>query len=146
MHELFKLMDTDASNTVTVHEFLSAIDASVEEKHVAKQGLEVIKKVGYGGTLWRHHGNVAWCTFGAVIIIAAAVVLHLLEKWRDVLAPLGMAYFFCLLLQPLIDLLEQRPLWIGSYLLCHHNRDVHIAGKGSEEKICCKWRADTCGL
>jgi hypothetical protein len=143
MSELFRLMDSDASNTVSAHEFLTAIDTSIAAEHVDKQDLEVVRKVGYGGTTWRHHGNIAWCILSAVLIIAAAVVLHLLEKWRDVLAPLGMAYFFCLLLQPMINLFEQRPLWLGPHLLCHHNRNVRI-GLDDSDRICCKWRPDTC--
>ena len=43
-------------------------------------------------------------------IIAVGVVYNLLQEFKSILAPAGMAYFFVLLLQPIVDLLEQRPL------------------------------------
>lgn len=143
MTEMFRLMDQNHNNTVSLDEFLCAINESISLNHVDEKKLrgDVGEKVGYGGTTWRHHGNIAWVTLGAVLIITGAILLHLLEKWRGVLAPLGMAYFLVLLLQPLMDLLEQRPLWLGPYLLCHHSTENIIDGG---DPSCCPSRPHTC--
>ena len=146
MHTLFELMDHDHSGSVSEQEFLSAIDKALGDTSASLDldEAKVSRKTGYAGTTWRKQGNIVYCTLSAVSIIAVCAVLHLLEKYEGMLAPLGMAYFFCLLLQPLIDILEQRPLTIFGYLVCHHNRGLHISK--DDERICCKWRSDTCGL
>ena len=90
------------------------------------------------GTRWRNSANIAWCTMSMVGIIAVGVVYNLLQEFKSILAPAGMAYFFVLLLQPIVDLLEQRPLALRGWLLCAHNKDYN---KAAEERVVCSWRS-----
>ena len=64
-------------------------------------------KLGYMGTTWRPHANIAWLTNSAILIIASAVALEILIKFRFVLVPLTMAYFFTFLIGPLMDYFYQ---------------------------------------
>ena len=69
--------------------------------------LRLLSPCGGTGTKWRDSGDILWCILSLLSVIVVAVLYHLLAELSFVLRPLGMAYFLCLLLQPVVDLLEQ---------------------------------------
>lgn len=93
------------------------------------------------GTRWRDSGDILWAILSLFSVVVVAVIYHLMMELSFILKPVGMAYFLCLLLEPVVDLLEQRPLVFGPWLLCHHPTKHSVLD--TNERRLCKSRKGT---
>lgn len=116
-----KAMDEDNSGTIDYMEYLQFIDAKChedEEFYKMYRARSHSTKLGYDGTLWRKHANIAWLTNQGILILTSLGVLFTLIYFRFILVPLTMAYFLTFLLGPVQDVLIQRPLICCDAVCC----------------------------
>jgi predicted PurR-regulated permease PerM len=119
--EVIKQMDEDNSGTIDFDEYIEYIDDKCQvddEFYVQYHNRSRSTKLGYDGTTWRKHANVAWLTSQGVLILTALAILGALIYFRFILVPMTMAYFLTFLLGPVQDLLIQRPLVCCNMVCC----------------------------
>lgn len=119
--EVIKQMDEDNSGTIDFDEYIEYIDnkcAADEEFYRQYHKRSRTTKLGYDGTTWRKHANIAWLTSQGVLILTALAILGALIYFRFILVPMTMAYFLTFLLGPVQDLLIQRPLVCCNMVCC----------------------------
>ena len=118
---VIKEMDEDNSGTIDFDEYIDYIDRKCQvddEFYKQYQHRSRNTKLGYDGTTWRKHANVAWLTNQGIMILTALAVLGALIYFRFILVPMTMAYFLTFLLGPVQDLLIQRPLVCCNMVCC----------------------------
>ena len=116
-----KEMDDDNSGTIDFEEYLEYLDNRCKDNpefQASYRKLSQRTKLGFDGTKWRKHANVAWLNTNATIIICGFVILYNLIYFRFILVPLVMAYFLTFLLGPIQDFLVQRPLICCNMVYC----------------------------
>ena len=119
--EVIKQMDEDNSGTIDFDEYIEYIDEKCQEDddfYAQYRDRARNTKLGYDGTTWRKHANVAWLTSQGVMILTALAILGALIYFRFILVPMTMAYFLTFLLGPVQDLLIQRPLVCCNMVCC----------------------------
>eukprot|EP01049_Picozoa_sp_SAG25_P005645 SAG25_NODE_393_length_8567_cov_15.363368_3_plen_192_part_00 len=79
-------MDKDQNGTVSMVEFIRAVDEAVESRDMTVD--DIPTKFGYGGSKWRDHADIAWITSSLTIVIAVGVVFYLLVSRVPALRPL----------------------------------------------------------
>ena len=120
---MMRRMDENNDGSIDIDEFLNFVDTALLEtgsmtRSDLKERIRRRLKLGYMGTTWRSHANIAWMTNTGVVIMASTVVLGVLIYFRFVLVPLTMAYFLTFLIGPLMDWFYQRPLIYGDNVRC----------------------------
>ena len=118
---VIKQMDEDNSGTIDFDEYIDYIDQQChvdDEFYKQYQHRSRNTKLGYDGTTWRKHANVAWLTNQGIMILTALAILGALIYFRFILVPMTMAYFLTFLLGPVQDLLIQRPLVCCNMVCC----------------------------
>ena len=123
----------EKGSAVASKELLDHVDKSSGEYSFASVA---DAKVGYGGTTWRKHANIAWISCTCLIIIASAVMIVATVYFSYILVPLMMAWFLTFLVGPIVDLLEQRPLICAGRTLCAEElqRSIPTVGRA---RTCC---------
>ncbi len=116
-----KEMDEDNSGTIDYLEYVQFIDQKCYTDDAFYQTYKTRSystKLGYDGTLWRKHANIAWLTNQGIMILTFLGILATLIYFRFILVPLTMAYFLTFLLGPVQDVLIQRPLICCDAVCC----------------------------
>ena len=119
--QVIKKMDDDNSGTIDYDEYVEYIDERCErdpEFFAQYRARSHGTKLGYDGTSWRKHANIAWMTNQGILILTALAILGALIHFRFIMVPMTMAYFLTFLLGPIQDTLIQRPLVCCGFVAC----------------------------
>jgi hypothetical protein len=128
---LVEKIDADNDGGISFDELIEYMDGTAgagEGDHALDFTGATKAKVGYAGTTWRKHANIAWLSCSCLIIIAGAVLVYGFVYFSYILVPLTLGWFLTFLIGPIVDLLEQRPL------ICSYHKQFCKAKEGA---ICC---------
>jgi hypothetical protein len=129
--KMMRQMDQNNDGSVDINEFVAFFDREFLKLNTMshpdlKEKLSRKIKLGYAGTSWRAHANIAWMSNAGIVLIAVGVGMQAIIYFRFVLVPLTMAYFMTFLIGPLMDFFYQRPLIFRSNVLCeldHYSKE-----------------------
>jgi hypothetical protein len=132
--EMMRKMDVNNDGSVDIIEFLDFVDNKCCSHSGMTEGdlKDIVRrrlKLGFQGTTWRSHANIAWMSNIGIAVMTSTVILGLLIYFRFVLVPLTMAYFLTFLIGPLMDYFYQRPLIYGSKAGPELHRPLHICAE-----------------